>query len=336
MALARHKQVSIIATPYYHCISRCVRRAYLCGVDKTTGVNYEHRRIWVEKRLLELPKIFAIEVCAYAVMHNHTHSLLHVKTDQAESWTTLEVLWRWHQIFKGTVLTRKYAKDGAQSLTKTEQEAVIATAEVYRGRLSCISWFMRVLNEGIARKANREDNCTGRFWEGRFKSQALLDNSAILACMVYIDLNPLRAGVCKTLGDSKYTSIFHKLNAASTGKTFSKLKIFSKNDSSDFTLDTIAYIDLVQNTADCFIDKLNDKTARAIHENSLLGQLGFENTKWLELTNSFEEFFRGPVGCESSITKYAKLQNHKRRPNLTQAKYFMNEQKPLDAHLNIA
>ena len=70
MTKARNSLISLEATPYYHCVSRCVRRAFLCGQDQLSGKSYEHRRGWLEKKLLRLPEIFAIDIAAYAIMSN--------------------------------------------------------------------------------------------------------------------------------------------------------------------------------------------------------------------------------------------------------------------------
>ena len=184
MAQSRKSLISLQDTPYYHCISRCVRRSYLCGFDRVSNISYEHRKSWVEKRLLFLSKVFAIEICAYAVMSNHTHLVLHVSKNQAESLSTEDIIQRWHCLFKGTLLTRLYLSPmSRKDLSEMQIETVRLTAEVWRKRLFDISWFMRALNEYIARAANKEDDCTGHFWEGRFKSQALLEESALAAGM---------------------------------------------------------------------------------------------------------------------------------------------------------
>ncbi len=209
MTRARNEQVSLADTPYYHCISRCVRRAYLCGDDPVTGKNFDHRKRWLVMRIKQLAAEFAIDVCAYAVMSNHYHLVLHVDQQQARQWTDEEVIRHWTALFPANGRLIKTLQENLGSRAAAQRHR--ATVALWRERLQDISWFMRCLNEGIARKANREDECTGRFWEGRFKSQALLDDKALLTCMAYVDLNPVRAGLTDSLEQSDFTSIQERL-----------------------------------------------------------------------------------------------------------------------------
>jgi REP element-mobilizing transposase RayT len=208
---ARRNQVHIDTTPYYHCMARCVRRAFLCGDDAFSGKNYDHRKQWIVDKLKELAGIFAIDVCAYAVMSNHYHVVVHVDKEKAKTWTQEEVIDRWYQLFNGNTLVDRFLL--GKKLSKAEHQAIAKEITKWRERLMDISWFMRCLNESIARDANEEDRCKGRFWEGRFKSQALLDETALLTCMMYVDLNPIRAGVSETPETSDYTSIQERLMA---------------------------------------------------------------------------------------------------------------------------
>jgi REP element-mobilizing transposase RayT len=183
---------------------RCVRRAYLCGDDKVTGKNFDHRKQWMVDRLKCLAEIFTIDVCAYAVMSNHYHLVLHINAEQTVDWTEQEVIKRWSKVFGVPLIVSRYLRGEAGKAESKKAQAVI---ELWRQRLSDLSWFMRCLNECLAREANKEDNCKGRFWEGRFKSQALLDEAALLTCMAYVDLNPIRAGISQTPETSDFTTI---------------------------------------------------------------------------------------------------------------------------------
>jgi REP element-mobilizing transposase RayT len=209
MTRARRELVDIETTPYYHCICRCVRRAFLCGEDNFTGKSYEHRKSWVLERLKDLQSIFAVDLCAYAVMSNHYHLVVRLNGQQAASWTENEVMMRWGELFSLPPLIAIYR--AGQAATQAEQEKAQATIAIWRERLADLSWFMRSLNEDLARRANIEDGCKGRFWEGRFKSQALLDEAAVLTCMSYVDLNPVRAGVAATPETSDFTSIQQRI-----------------------------------------------------------------------------------------------------------------------------
>mgnify|MGYP001549583336 FL=1 len=209
MPQPRNRQVSLDDTPYYHCISRCVRRAFLCGIDSSTGFDFEHRRQWIVDRIKLVCSVFAVDLCAYAVMSNHYHIVVRINVEDINNWSDKEIAKRWMQIFTGPMLMHRYL--GKAALSTAEQSAANDLLTTWRRRLSNLSWFMRCINEPIARMANSEDHCTGRFWEGRFKSQALLDKRAVLACMAYVDLNPIRAAIAKTPEQSDYTSIQERI-----------------------------------------------------------------------------------------------------------------------------
>ena len=210
MTQPRSTLVSLDDTPWYHVVSRCVRREYLCGFDHHSGRNFEHRRGWIVERLQQLAAVFAIDVAAYAVMSNHVHLVVRLDAERAHTWDRDEVLRRWTQLFTGPELVQRYRAD-PEGLCAAELARVDLWVTTYRERLMDLSWFMRMLNEPIARQANAEDGVTGRFWEGRFKSQALLDEQAVLTAMAYVDLNPIRAKMAETPESSDYTSVAERI-----------------------------------------------------------------------------------------------------------------------------
>ena len=163
MTRARKTIVSLDQTAFYHCYSRAVRRSWLMGNDPLTGKNYDHRKTWVTDKLAELSHIFAIDLCAYAVMSNHYHLVLRIDYHTANNWSNKTVIRRWMKLYKGHELTNKLLSN--KSLTIAEQLKADEIIAEWRERLRDISWFMRCLNEHIAKMANAEDKCTGRFYK---------------------------------------------------------------------------------------------------------------------------------------------------------------------------
>ncbi|WP_299789408.1 transposase [uncultured Shewanella sp.] len=322
MPRPRCTQVSLEDTPFYHCVSRTVRRAFLCGIDNYSGQSFEHRREWVEDRLLLLTSIFAIDIAAYAVMSNHLHVVLRIDSESAQAWTSIDVVNQWHKLFKGTLLTQKFAKGGA--IESYELETLNDTIAEYRRRLMDISWFMRALNEPIARQANKEDNCTGRFWEGRFKSQALLDEAAVLACMAYVDLNPIRAKMAATPEQSDFTSIQRRIKAAFKGKQPDVLLPFVGNERKDMPkglmFDIKDYLELVDDTGRV----IRDDKRGAIKPGTvkILNRLNIPLENWLKVTNEFKYLFKGPVGTLEELTRYCEHLDKKRIANASSCRYW--------------
>ncbi|CAK3668340.1 hypothetical protein [Vibrio crassostreae] len=158
-----------------------------------------------------LTQVFAIDVCAYAIMSNHYHLVLHVNTANAESWSDEEVVQRWTALYKAPLLVSRWFSGELKS--KAEINKTLELIDEWRERLQNISWFMRNLNEYVAREANKEEGCKGRFWENRFKSQALLDEKALLSCMAYMDLNLVRSDMVQSLEKSEFTSIYERIHS---------------------------------------------------------------------------------------------------------------------------
>ncbi len=309
MPKPRKAQVSIEDTPYYHIISRCVRRTFLCGEDDQTGKNYEHRRQWIENRIRILSSVFTIDICSYAVMSNHYHLVIKLNPEAAESWTEQEIVNRWTSLFKGTYLIQKWQKKEQQ--TKAELQTTKETITSYKNRLTSLSWFMKCLNEPIARQANKEDQCTGHFWEARFKSQPLLTEESLLTCMAYVDLNPIRACMAQTPENSDHTSIkeridpiFNLQEAVQQQGAYNSLldfqlplkplKEFEGNLKSEeqigilFSLEE--YLQLVDTTGR--IIREGKRGAIAEYLPPILERLNIEPSQWLENTLQFEEHYQ--------------------------------------------
>ncbi len=314
MTMSRQTQIDLAATRYYHCVNRCVRRAFLCGEDRFSGKNYDHRKGLIVDKIKALSEIFAIDVCAYAVMSNHYHVVLRVDAERADAWTDREVINRWTELFKGSLVVEQW-RQGALA-TQGEREVAEAIVHKWRQRLLDISWFMRCLNEAIARQANEEDECKGRFWEGRFKSQALLDETALLSCMMYVDLNPIRAGLCETLEDSEYTSIQERIrvyaakqDAQKKGKKIpTRLVQFAKNDRISqkqvpIDFDLKDYMALIDWTGRAIRD--DKKGAIPEHLTPLLAKLGIDQEYWLVHIRYFGHRFPRVAGSFDSLTRYA-------------------------------
>ena len=317
MPRARKHLVCLSDTPYYHVYSRCVRRAFLCGNDPFSDKSYEHRRTWIEDRLRVLSSLFSIQLCAYAVMSNHYHLVVKINPGESNGWSDDEVLQRWTALFRGPLLVQRYRS--GESLSTAERDTVRAIAAVYRDRLGSLSWFMKCLNEPIARQANAEDGCTGHFWEARFQSQPLCTDKALLTAMAYVDLNPIRAKLAETPEHSEYTSIRARLRGDYRRKTQSGsvLRMLERGELHHFDTpirpllgfsDSAEPIAGIRQAADTLPIReqdylqLVDTTGRLVARGkrgridpslaSILARLGLSLPQWTEASTAFRQHYR--------------------------------------------
>jgi REP element-mobilizing transposase RayT len=313
MTRPRSTLVSVADTPYYHCIGRCVRRAYLCGDDAVTGRSFSHRRQWILDRLTLLTDTFAIDLCAYALMSNHYHLVVRINSERAKQWSAREIIERWTRIYAGPAYAQAFLR--GEPLTATEQALLDERVQIWSSRLTDLSWFMRCLNEWLARMANQEDNCTGRFWEGRFKSQALLDETALLTAMAYVDLNPIRAGMTTSLIDADFTSVQQRLFEIAKDRrtvpagsrqvpmllSFTAAPTSSDSDGLPFNLQD--YLDLVDTAGRCV--RSDKRGAIPLTTPTLLTTLGINPDEWLKTVTELQARFELFIGSPQRLRQLA-------------------------------
>lgn len=306
MAIRRSDLIDNETPGFYHLISRCVRRAFLCGIDESTGTSYEHRREWIESRILDLAELFSIQVYSYAVMSNHYHLVVYFDPKAPWRWTDEEVAERWVKLFP---IRKNHPRFEAMRQAKllsvlNDKEKL----ESCRQRLGSLSWLMRCINEPIAKRSNAEDFVKGHFWESRFKSQALLDEAAAITCMAYVDLNPVRAGVTKTIENSTYTSIQKRLIQPNKKQLDEAVESISGSLNERALSITLSdYIELIEWTGKHIVH--SGKATIPTHLNSVFDRLNLNQQQWLEQVKAYGSNYYRAVGALESMKDKAKQLN---------------------------
>ncbi len=315
MTIARKNIVDEEIPGFYHCTNRCVRRSFLCGLDELTGKDFSHRKDWLEKRIFELCQIFAVEVYAFAVMDNHYHAVLYLEPQAPQTWSKEEIAERWLKAYPGRLDNPKSAQQ-----RELKKQAIIADKEKlkkYRQRLGSLSWFMSRLNEPLAKQSNHEDICTGRFWEGRYSAQALLDEAAVFSCMAYVDLNPIRAKITDKLEESNNTSIKKRLERLEEKEPIdvqayldaSVNALSNEVKSKCLPMSLKDYIELVEWTGKSIT--YPHKSAIPSNIQSSLRSLNLQQIHWLKQIENYGNNYCHVVGSIERIKAKAKQINQK-------------------------
>lgn len=210
--LARRETIDPHEVAIAHVCTRTVRKCFLMGEDASSGKNFDHRKVWIEEYLQVFSKYFGVDLLGFSILSNHLHLIFRTRPDVVATWSDEDVARRWMMLCPH----RKNADGSACQPTEPEIKSIagcpVKTKEI-RERLSNISWWMRLLCQRVAMRANREENEVGRFWQDRFFATALADEASLLACAAYVDLNPIRAAMCEKLEDSDHTSVQRRIEA---------------------------------------------------------------------------------------------------------------------------
>ena len=325
MAIPRNALIDLESTPYYHLTTRCNHGRFSLGFDELTEQDHTMRRHWILDNLKLLTSVFSIECCAYAIMSNHYHLVVKIDAEKPRNWSDDEIIHRWSKIYPHSAKKEKHIPERVQD---------------WRESLSDISVFMKYMNQNIARSANKEDKHKGHFWEERFHSQAILDFKALLATMIYVDLNPIRAGQAKTPEDSEFTSIQERLELICSNKQkpanltdrkdIRKFKSIAQPTTlipfmNPITVESLAartncieftlfdYIELLEFTGrKRRTDKHSGKIPKSIPH--VFERLGYDAEDWLAFVGNAESGFSTAIGSSDKLITFAKKTNRKGLP----------------------
>lgn len=326
MTQARYRQICLGETSYYHCSSQCVSNAYLCGNDPASIKNYDHRRKWMTDKLAQLSRMFAIKVCSYAILHNRYSLVVCVNQNVAKSLSDQDVVARWSICFKVPQVVKSVLE--GKSINNEDYIKAHCLIDTWRHRLSDLSWFMRLLNECIARRANSEDGCKGKFWKGRYKSQALLDDAALIACMSYIDMLP-ECSRQESMGDTQgVSSLSYHTCGIKKPERSEPLKLqlapFKRNNES-FSLPCTyhEYKNLIIWTKQALITKRKWYVPGQCR--TFLNNIGINANIWLDFVSHYHRFFNQAVGSYGNMRKLSVKQGKRHlRGMLAAKKLYLN------------
>jgi len=185
------------------------------GDDLVSGKNFDHRKVWVEPYLRQFASAFGIDLLGFSILSNHFHLILRTRPDVVATWDDREVARRWLMLCP----QRRSADAAAMPPTEPEINSIANCSikcDEIRNRLASLSWWMRLLCQRVAQRANHEEEENGRFFQDRYHATRLVDEASLLACAAYVDLNPIRAAICQTLESSDHTSVQRRIDAMST------------------------------------------------------------------------------------------------------------------------
>ena len=311
----------------YHCFSRVVRRAFLMGTDSYTKKNYDHRKQWVEDLFELVAECFKVDIVSFAVMDNHLHCILRNRPDLKKKLPPTAVARRW------LLLHPKRRDEQGQPCEPNSKELRGITddkqrVKKLRNRLCHISWLLGYVKEKIARRANREDECTGHFWAKRFDMVRLETGNAVLAGSMYVDLNPIRAGIAETPESSLHTSAFRRIQSEQARRSGQ----VAKDAMVDRWLAPVSDRELPENqrfaerqwrasddpgldmTLEQYLELL-DWTGRQLvkgkpgsipqYLGGILERVGISSSGWLKLVGNFGALFKRIAGSKESVQQHA-------------------------------